>query len=230
MSGDVFAPDLMARIKWDGLYAADVWIGGAFAVVVFLLPLLLTGQGFIRQMRSGHYSELDRIYMDILRMGIDMAYLRDPQRIGAYVAYLKSTNAWRVAHGLAGEALAQTNGEVSSRLREEALQYDAYAFIVFNFLETIHDRCDENKDWRGRPDPRLKNTWQGIIGDEYRLHGAWFDLETIPVDGSRSTKFCLGFAQFMWDRRWNDARWDYLSERAIRAKHADKFLGGAGRA
>jgi len=51
----------------------------------------------------------------------------------------------------------------------KADQYGAYAFMVWNFIETIYDRC---QGWSKR---RLRETWYPIIGAENALHRAWFD-------------------------------------------------------
>lgn len=209
-------------LDFSGLYDVEVWIGAIFAVVVFLVPLVLTGRSILRQMRSSHYAELDRIYMDILKTAIDNPYLRDRELIPHYVQYLRSQNTWLKARGLAGDPPAWDDA-IAAQRREQALKYDSYAFIVFNFLETIHDRCDDNRRWDGRPDGKLRTTWEGVIGDEVRLHSAWFDMETIPVAKTRSAKFCVEFAQFMWDRGWENERWSYRSPQQIRRLHPEKF-------
>src|SRR5690606_9360879 len=99
--------------------------------------------------------------------------------------------------------------------RQTALQYATYAFMVYNFLETIRDRCNESAGWlTGRPDNSLRNTWEGIIGDEHRLHTKWFEFETVPFRKDRS-KFCIGFAHFMWENRRNKPSWRYWSPARI---------------
>ncbi|MDD2652939.1 MAG: hypothetical protein PHX44_07800 [Sulfurimonas sp.] len=51
------------------------------------------------------------------------------------------------------------------RTEEQNVEYDIYAFIIWNFLESIYDRCmlDEN----------LKTTWFPIIEAERITHLAW---------------------------------------------------------
>ena len=51
----------------------------------------------------------------------------------------------------------------------KASQYGAYAFMVWNFVETIFDRC---QGWSNR---RLRETWYPIIASENALHRAWFE-------------------------------------------------------
>lgn len=68
-----------------------------------------------------------------------------------------------------------------SRQRE----YDAYAFMVWNFVETIYDRC------QGWGKKRLRDTWYPVIKAENDLHRKWFDL---PVNRS---KFKPNFCRFI---------------------------------
>ena len=51
----------------------------------------------------------------------------------------------------------------------KASQYGAYAFMVWNFVETIFDRC---QGWSNR---RLRETWYPIIAAENAVHRAWFE-------------------------------------------------------
>lgn len=48
----------------------------------------------------------------------------------------------------------------------EKVQYDLYAFMVWNFIETIVDRCHGKKT--------LAETWSPIILVEAKKHYAWF--------------------------------------------------------
>lgn len=47
-------------------------------------------------------------------------------------------------------------------------RYNLYAFIVWNFLETIDDRCGKKRTCR------LRTTWDPIFMQDGRLHLAWF--------------------------------------------------------
>lgn len=49
---------------------------------------------------------------------------------------------------------------------EQNVQYDAFAFITWNFLESIFDYAEHNKV--------LRETWHCILCYEAALHGAWF--------------------------------------------------------
>lgn len=46
-------------------------------------------------------------------------------------------------------------------------EYENYAFMVWNFLETIHDRCERDK--------ALCDTWFPILKHEGLLHKEWFE-------------------------------------------------------
>ena len=48
---------------------------------------------------------------------------------------------------------------------EQATEYNIYAFIVWNFLESIYDRC--------MLDSELKTTWFPIIEAERSIHLVW---------------------------------------------------------
>ena len=60
--------------------------------------------------------------------------------------------------------LASPAGEKTA---DEAVQYDAFAFMVWNFIEAIYDY--------GESDPVLRETWGVILAYEARLHRAWFE-------------------------------------------------------
>jgi hypothetical protein len=51
------------------------------------------------------------------------------------------------------------------RSEEEEVEYGIYAFIVWNFLESIYDRCMLHES--------LKTTWFPIIETERATHLAW---------------------------------------------------------
>lgn len=66
-------------------------------------------------------------------------------------------------------------------------EYDIYAFMVYNFLETIYDRCGHNK--------HLCDTWYPVIFVEDRKHKKWFD------DPGNKDKFKPKFREFIWNFR-----------------------------
>ncbi|HEY6251296.1 MAG TPA: hypothetical protein VI685_15170 [Candidatus Angelobacter sp.] len=64
-------------------------------------------------------------------------------------------------------------------------EYDAYAFMVWNFVETVFDRC---QGWGKRS---LRATWYPVIEAENALHRQWFD---VPANRS---KFKQHFCRFI---------------------------------
>jgi hypothetical protein len=61
-------------------------------------------------------------------------------------------------------------------------EYDAYAFMVWNFAETVFDRC------QGWGKKRLRATWYPVVAAENALHRKWFDL---PENRSKfKSRFC----------------------------------------
>lgn len=93
---------------------------------------------------------------------------------------------------------------------EQKEQYETYAFIVWNFLETIHDRCQKDKE--------LSATWAPVVAAEHELHRQWFERETIPYDAVAAPKFCLPFCDFIWEKSWTKSDWSYDTPEKIRAR------------
>lgn len=54
----------------------------------------------------------------------------------------------------------------ADRDNEQKAEYEIYAFLVWNFLETISDRCAGN--------PALEETWNPILLTESQRHMKWF--------------------------------------------------------
>ena len=128
--------------------------------------------------------------------------------------------------------------EESDRLdADQQLQYDTYAFIVWNFLETIHDRCQDSQELRG--------TWGPIIAAEHAIHRRWFERETVPYAALEAPKFSVQFCDFIWrsfwveptgsgraddlpGSRWARDDWAYRPIEAIRRDPAvSQFLRGS---
>lgn len=104
------------------------------AAILALLALIYSIVTFRRTIKASHYAELDRMYFDILRIGIEKPHLR-----------------------ISGV----------HRNKDQEAEYDAYAYMVWNFLESIHDRC--------LADQELCRTWYPAIDVENKLHGEWFN-------------------------------------------------------
>jgi hypothetical protein len=122
--------------------AVDMWtragvIATALGSLGMVLTLLYSAYSFSTALREGYYAELDRIYFDLLKIGLERPYLRTPT---------PPTDA------------------------AKAREYDAYAFMVWNFLETIVDRCERGSN------RALRETWYPVVANECALHRAWFDV------------------------------------------------------
>jgi hypothetical protein len=56
---------------------------------------------------------------------------------------------------------------IATRSDDQKIEYDIYAFMVWNFLEAIYDRCEQNN--------QLCCTWYPVIYTENLKHREWFD-------------------------------------------------------
>ena len=82
----------------------------------------------------------------------------------------------------------------------QAMEYDTYAFMVWNFLETIVDRCEKDK--------ALCATWYPIIDAENRIHREWFDRP------QHRTKFKAEFHAFVHSSVYQQALAVTMAEQA----------------
>jgi hypothetical protein len=62
-------------------------------------------------------------------------------------------------------------------------EYDAYAFMVWNFVETVFDRC------QGHGKKHLRATWYPVVASENALHREWFNTNRV--------RFKESFCQFI---------------------------------
>ena len=115
-------------------------IAEALGSIGIVFTLLYSVWSFTTTLRDAYYAELDRVYFELLKIGLERPEL---------LSYPTSPAAPDPT---------------------KAGQYGAYAFMVWNFLETIYDRC---QGWSKR---RLRETWFPIIAAENDLHRAWFEL------------------------------------------------------
>ena len=105
--------------------------------------------------RSAHYSQLDAMYLDILKMAVERPRLLKPH-------------------------------ELSDSCGTE---YQTYAYVVWNFIETVRDRCGE--------DETLRTIWAPVIAAEHNTHCAWFYAETSPYCNKTAPKFRIEFVDFI---------------------------------
>ncbi len=120
-------------LAWN---AAGV-IATALGSIGIICTLFYSAWTFRKTLREGYYVELDRVYFELLKIGLERPHL-----------------------------LTSPPPAEPAKARE----YDAYAFMVWNFLETVVDRCE------GASNRHLRETWYPIVATENALHRAWFDL------------------------------------------------------
>ena len=112
-------------------------IAQALGSIGIVLTLCYSAWTFATTLREGYYAELDRVYFDLLKIGLERPHLL---------------------------------GSLPPTDPAKRKEYDAYAFMVWNFIETVVDRCE------GASTKHLRETWYPIIAAENMLHRAWFDV------------------------------------------------------
>jgi hypothetical protein len=112
-------------------------IAEALGSIGIVFTLFYSVWSFKTTLRDAYYAELDRVYFDILKIGLERPDL---------LSFPASPDP------------------------ATAAQYGAYAFMVWNFVETIFERC---QGWTKRS---LRETWYPIIAAENALHREWFDV------------------------------------------------------
>lgn len=153
-------------------------------------------------MTFAYYSDLDRLYAEILRLAIDKPHLRSPAPIVSDSEVLSR-----------GYTPYPNSNSGADDLADRNLQYEAYAFMVWNFIETIRDRCADNED--------LKGTWGPVVGAENAVHRGWFlaqirkeelrarDATLKGITYVAADKFCVGFQCFVVNQEWQQVNGKY---------------------
>jgi hypothetical protein len=175
----------------------------AVSILIAVFVGIISQRNFRRTLKDGaiaqesaYYSELDRFYSEILKAALDTPHLRTPAKIADD------------ADARLRDYLPFADGDP-----DKLAQYDTYAYMVWNFIETVHDRCVE--------DPKLQETWKPVIRAEDALHRGWFlaqirdDEMRRPADGKEYRgphKFCEGFRTFVEKRHWETQDWTYDGE------------------
>jgi hypothetical protein len=118
------------------------------------IAILLSVWIYQRVRKEVAYQNFDEIYMKLLETGMQNPDFRDATLT---LNYKEQFNDKRL------------------------IQYEIYAFMCWNFCETIYDRGDKD----------LMNTWLCVIETENSLHRAWFDAK------ENHSKFKDGFRVFV---------------------------------
>jgi hypothetical protein len=124
-------------------------IATALGSIGIVLTLFYSAYTFKTTLRQGYYAELDRVYFDLLRLGLERPYLRS---------------------------------SLPPAEPTQAREYETYAFMTWNFLETVVDRCESSSE------PTLRETWYPVVATEGALHRRWFE---VPENRRRfKARFC----------------------------------------
>ena len=142
--------DIFFSDQYETLWTAISSLMGVIATTLAIFALIYSMRTYRKTMQVMHYSELDKMYFEILKEALAKPHL--------------------VRQGI-------------ERDTEQTTEYNVYAFIVWNFLESIYDRC--------MLDAELKTTWFPIIQAERSIHLAWIQ------DNENRTKFKVAFLKFI---------------------------------
>ncbi|MEQ8734928.1 MAG: hypothetical protein RIC29_08390 [Rhodospirillaceae bacterium] len=180
-----------------------------FSITIAAIALWISLRNFRNAVQQGnqdakvsHYSELDRFYSELLTLSLTYPFLRSPKTI---------------AHD--DEAIKADYSPFTDADQEKISRYENYALMMWNFIEAIHDRCQDL--WVAGDNENyhiLRDTWEPIIRAENRIHRPWFlsemrrnakELLSSQDAAEECHKFCTGFRIFIFERQWADDDWTY---------------------
>jgi len=128
------------------------------ALIFSSIAIVVSVLSFLKTRRVNLYQDIDRLYLEVLKLGMDEPDFLDEQKTRDYE---------------------------DSFSADKLGKYNAYAFIVWNVLETIADRMNERTFFM--KDKSLVETWEPVLRTESARHRAWFDNE------DNADKFKTGF-------------------------------------
>jgi hypothetical protein len=108
------------------------------ATILAAIAILLYIILWYKEKSNNSYDNFDAIYLDILKTGMENPSFRNS---------------------------ILTNDYLNKFSGDEKIKYEIYAFITWNFCETIIDKGDVE----------LMKTWLVVIETENSLHRKWFD-------------------------------------------------------
>lgn len=122
------------------IHSLEFWdfIVNSLATLLAAIAILVYILFWYREKTSDDYDVFDSMYMELLKLGMEYPSFRNPDITNTY------------QHSLNGD---------------EKVRYELYAFMCWNFCETIFDKGDK----------KLMNTWSVIIESESQLHAKWFE-------------------------------------------------------
>jgi hypothetical protein len=143
----------------------ELWnlIVSSTATILAAIAILLYVIIWYKDKSSNSYDVFDATYLDILKTGMENPSFRNP---------------------------ILTNDYLNSFSGDERIKYEIYAFITWNFCETIVDKGDTE----------LMKTWMVVVETENYLHRKWFDS---PENNS---KFKQSFRIYIQNTLPNDLK------------------------
>jgi len=179
--------------NWDKAVTWVLAIGGFFQLRAWVTRFERSYEKVADIQKSAFYSELDGMYSKLLQIAMEDPILRSPKPI------TDDDEALKRDYDPYPDYPTSTDHEKNEKFIR-TLRYDAYAYMVWNFLETIHDRCEQY--------PELRDTWATIVDAENQLHRGWFlkqmrDSWNHKRAGGRDCgKFCESFQVFVHDKNF----------------------------
>ena len=162
----------------DASVAYATWALALFTFVLAVgIPVTIWESSIrsLEQEQDQFYAQLDDTYLEIQKLIIDHPHLGDPSVL------LKNSEA----------------------TPEHLTQYDAFAFIVWNFIESIYDFTHKGHDspQGRRKTEMLTQSWQCIVDYEGARHAQWF------ARPENQQKFKKPFRDYVARQResWNTA-------------------------
>jgi hypothetical protein len=114
------------------------FIVGSTSTILSALAIYLYIVLWKKDKTDGSYDVFDSFYKDILFKGMEHPEMRNPE---------------------------YTNDYKNKFTGNELVRYETFAFLTFNFCETLYDRGNE----------ALLYTWQDVIFIEVHLHNNWLN-------------------------------------------------------
>lgn len=124
------------------------------ATLLAAIAILLYVIFWFRDKTANSYDVFDATYMDLLKIAMENPSFRNPEMTQQYETAFSG---------------------------DEKIKYELYAFMCWNFCETVFDKQDKE----------LMNTWRVIIEFESSLHAKWFE------NPSNNNKFKPSFREYI---------------------------------
>jgi hypothetical protein len=121
------------------------------ATILAAIAILLYIIIWYKDKSNNSYEIFDATYLDILKTGMENPSFRNPELTNNYLIAFSG---------------------------DEKIKYEIYAFISWNFCETIFDKKDND----------LMKTWSVVLEVENGLHRKWFDNPENQIKFKKSFK------------------------------------------